>query len=103
MSGTLGRKRRVARLSLTLAYRVAIWLRGASPTVISRVTMLMETGKNTIREHVSFVQTSIRLRFGLGLSRRPLQLRQRRHLYCSGDAEIIQHMQHWLREGYIFA
>lgn len=72
-------------------------------TVISRVTMLMETGKNTICGHVSFVQTSIRLRFGLGLSRRPLQLRQRRHLYCSGDAEIIQHMQHWLREGYIFA
>jgi hypothetical protein len=80
MSGTLGRKRRVARLSRTLAYRVAIWLRHASPTVISRVTMLMETGKNTIREHVSFVQTSIRLRFGLWLSRRPLQLRQRRHL-----------------------
>jgi hypothetical protein len=30
MSGTLGRKRRVTRLSLTLAYRVAIWLRRAS-------------------------------------------------------------------------
>jgi hypothetical protein len=103
MSGTLGRKRRVAHLSCTLAYRVAIWLRRASPTVFSRVTMLMEAGENTIRGHVRFSQTSIRLRFGLRLSRRPLQRRRRRPIYCSGDAEIIQHMQHWLRVGYIFA
>jgi hypothetical protein len=45
MSGTLGRKRRVARLSRTLAYRVAIWLRHASPTVISRVTMFDGDGE----------------------------------------------------------